>query len=66
MTILGTTPSQTVGPYFAIGLPWRDGPHVVPEGTEGGLWLRGRVFDGEGATVPDALIETWQADRSGR
>jgi protocatechuate 3,4-dioxygenase alpha subunit len=66
MTILGTTPSQTVGPYFAIGLPWRDGPHVVPEGTEGGIWLRGRVFDGEGAAVPDALIETWQADRSGR
>ena len=31
-----TTPSQTVGPYLAIGLPWPDGPDVVPEGTPGG------------------------------
>ena len=30
-----TTPSQTVGPYLAIGLPWPDGPDVVPEGTPG-------------------------------
>ena len=29
----GTTPSQTVGPYFSIGLPWPDGPHVVDPGT---------------------------------
>ena len=28
-----TTPSQTVGPYLSIGLPWPDGPDVVPEGT---------------------------------
>ena len=30
-----TTPSQTVGPYLSIGLPWPDGPDVVPEGTAG-------------------------------
>jgi protocatechuate 3,4-dioxygenase alpha subunit len=63
---LGTTPSQTVGPYLSIGLPWEDGPFVVPEGTEGAVWIRGTVFDGEGAPVPDALIETWQADPEGR
>jgi protocatechuate 3,4-dioxygenase alpha subunit len=63
---LGTTPSQTVGPFFAIGLPWPDGPTVVPEGTEGAFWLRGRVTDGAGDPVPDALVETWQADPEGR
>jgi protocatechuate 3,4-dioxygenase alpha subunit len=63
---LGSTPSQTVGPYLSIGLPWEDGPFVVPEGTEGAVWIRGTVSDGEGAPVPDALVETWQADPSGR
>jgi protocatechuate 3,4-dioxygenase alpha subunit len=60
------TPSQTVGPFFAVGLPWPDGPYVVPEGTPGAVWVRGRVLDGAGAPVPDALVETWQADPSGR
>lgn len=63
-----TTPSQTVGPFFALpgALPWSDGPLVVPEGTPGAIRISGRVFDGEGAPVPDALIETWQADPDGR
>jgi protocatechuate 3,4-dioxygenase alpha subunit len=61
-----TTPSQTVGPYFAIGLPWEDGPDVVPDGTEGAIWLRGTVYDGAGEPIPDAMIETWQADADGR
>jgi protocatechuate 3,4-dioxygenase alpha subunit len=60
------TPSQTVGPYFAIGLPWEDGPDVVPRGTPGAFWIRGTVFDGMGEPIPDALIETWQADPNGR
>ena len=63
---LPLTPSQTVGPYFSIGLTWEDGAFVVPEGTEGAFWLRGRVTDGEGAPIPDAMIETWQADPEGR
>ena len=61
-----TTPSQTVGPFFAIELPYGDGRYAVPEGTPGAVWLRGRVFDGEGAPVPDALLESWQADPKGR
>jgi protocatechuate 3,4-dioxygenase alpha subunit len=61
-----TTPSQTVGPFFAIELPYDDGRYAVPEGTPGAVWLRGRVFDGEGAPVPDALLESWQADPDGR
>jgi protocatechuate 3,4-dioxygenase, alpha subunit len=60
------TPPQTVGPFFAIGLPWEDGPFVVARDDEGAIALRGRVYDGEGAPVPDALIETWQAAGFGR
>ena len=63
---LGMTPSQTVGPYLAIGLPWTDGPLVVPEGTPGAITITGRVLDVDGKPVPDALIETWQADPDGR
>ncbi|WP_017540259.1 protocatechuate 3,4-dioxygenase subunit alpha [Nocardiopsis halophila] len=61
-----TTPSQTVGPYLHIGLPWPDGPFALREGAPGGVWLRGTVTDGAGAPVADALIETWQADPEGR
>ena len=63
---MATTPSQTVGPFFAIELPYGDGRYVVPEGTAGAVWLRGRVLDGDGAPVPDALVESWQADPGGR
>jgi protocatechuate 3,4-dioxygenase alpha subunit len=63
---LPLTPSQTVGPFLAIGLPWPDGPFVVPEGTEGAITITGRVVDGAGEPVPDALVETWQADPDGR
>jgi protocatechuate 3,4-dioxygenase alpha subunit len=63
MTV-GTTPSQTVGPFFSFGLGWEDGPFVVPPGTAGALWIRGQVLDGAGAPVPDALIETWQHDEA--
>jgi protocatechuate 3,4-dioxygenase alpha subunit len=62
----GVTPSQTVGPYFAIGLTWEDGANVVPEGSDGAFWIRGRVTDGNGDPVPDAVVETWQADAHGR
>lgn len=63
--LLPVTPSQTVGPFFAIGLPWTDGPHVVPDGTPGAFTITGRVTDGAGEPVPDALVETWQADPDG-
>ncbi|HEY7075955.1 MAG TPA: protocatechuate 3,4-dioxygenase subunit alpha [Solirubrobacteraceae bacterium] len=66
MSWLGTTPSQTVGPFFAIGLPWPDGQYVVDEGTPGAIWIEGYVYDGNGDPIPDALVETWQADADGR
>jgi protocatechuate 3,4-dioxygenase alpha subunit len=61
-----STPSQTVGPFLSIGLPWPDGPTVVPKGTPGAIMITGTVFDGAGEPVPDALVETWQADPDGR
>lgn len=63
---LPITPSQTVGPFLAIGLPWPDGPCVVPEGTPGAIVITGRVLDAAGDPVPDALVETWQAGPDSR
>jgi protocatechuate 3,4-dioxygenase alpha subunit len=63
---LPETPSQTIGPFFAVGLLWPDGPEVVAEGTPGAVTVGGRVLDGAGQPVPDALVETWQADPAGR
>jgi protocatechuate 3,4-dioxygenase, alpha subunit len=64
--IFATTPSQTVGPYFAIGLPWPAGPAAVPEGSAGAIRIAGTVYDGQGEVVPDHLLEFWQADPGGR
>jgi protocatechuate 3,4-dioxygenase alpha subunit len=66
MTELGTTPSQTVGPFLSICLPWADGPDLVAEGAPNSITIHGRVLDGAGDPVPDALIEIWQADPNGR
>ena len=63
---LGSTPSQTVGPFLSIGMTWDDGEWVVPDGTPDAFWIRGRLIDGAGDGVPDGVIETWQADPDGR
>jgi len=63
---LGPTPSQTVGPFFAIGLPWAAGHEAVPADAPKTVRVRGRVLDGAGEPVPDAMVETWQADADGR
>ena len=49
---LGPTPSATVGPYLAIGLTWADGDFAAEEGTPGGIWIRGQVFDGPATSSP--------------
>src|ERR1700748_3918753 len=59
-------PSQTVGPYFSMRLPWPEGPCVVPAGTPGAITIYGRLYDGAGDPIPDGLIETWQATPDGR
>jgi len=61
------TPSQTVGPFFHIGLArpeWADLTSGAPQGER--ISIEGRVVDGDGAGVPDALIELWQANAAGR
>jgi protocatechuate 3,4-dioxygenase alpha subunit len=59
------TPSQTIGPFFAFGLPYEGGPHLVPGHHPLAIRLHGTVFDGAGRPVPDALVEIWQADEDG-
>jgi len=59
----GSTPSQTVGPFFAFGLPFEGGERLVEDG---GFWIDGGVYDGAGEPVVDALVEIWQANRHGR
>lgn len=66
LTRLSSTPSQTVGPFLSIGMTWEDGCYVVPEGTAGSFWVRGRLLDGAGGPVPDGVVETWQADPYGK
>lgn len=63
---LGQTPSQTVGPYFAMRIA-AEGENVlpVPEGAER-IVISGTVRDADGDVVEDALIETWQANPEGR
>lgn len=65
MTGLGSTPSQTVGPFLSIGMTWEGGEYVVPDGAPDAFWIHGRLLDGAGDAVPDGVIETWQADRYG-
>jgi protocatechuate 3,4-dioxygenase, alpha subunit len=68
------TPSQTVGPYLHIGLvPARFGVREVFSGTvaDAGMpgthiRIEGRVLDGAGVPMPDAMLEIWQADAQGR
>jgi protocatechuate 3,4-dioxygenase, alpha subunit len=63
---LPLTPSQTVGPFFRIGLAATIGAHVAGEGSPGAVRISGQVLDGAGEPVPDALVETWQAEGGGR
>lgn len=68
------TPSQTVGPYLHIGLRSAEyGFREIFSSTVAGpempgqhIRIEGRVLDGEGAPMLDALVELWQADGEGR
>ncbi|MGA9871176.1 MAG: protocatechuate 3,4-dioxygenase subunit alpha [Rhodococcus sp. (in: high G+C Gram-positive bacteria)] len=62
----GQTPSQTVGPFLHIGLPWPDGPDVAPATAVGRVDISVTVLDGNRTSLPEAMIETWQADAEGR
>ena len=89
--LFGQTPSQTVGPFFHYGLPWKGGADLTGQSDLGarpdlfapehyllrtpwqrgpvegvGIEIAGRVLDGDGKPVPDALVEIWQADSKGQ
>jgi protocatechuate 3,4-dioxygenase alpha subunit len=59
------TPGQTVGPFFGYALPFPRDDELVPPGAPGAVTLHGRVLDGAGDPVPDAILELWQADAGG-
>jgi protocatechuate 3,4-dioxygenase alpha subunit len=65
MTTLPRTPGQTVGPFFHYALPYDGGPDLVPAGRADAIRLHGRVLDGAGDPVPDALVEIWQPGPDG-
>ncbi len=62
---LTPTPGQTVGPFFGYALPFDGDARLVPGSHPGAIRLHGRVLDGAGDPVPDALVEIWQADADG-
>ena len=63
---LVATPGQTVGPFFGYALPFAGDRELVPPGRADAVRLHGRVTDGAGAAVPDAILELWQADTDGQ
>jgi protocatechuate 3,4-dioxygenase alpha subunit len=67
MTEVALTPSQTAGPYLAIGL--LGGPisnQLVDESDPRAIRISGVLLDGAGDPVPDGMVEIWQANAVGR
>ena len=61
------TASQTTGPFAALSFEHTQVENVAPPGVTGERYtIRGRVLDGDGRPVDDALIETWQANAHGK
>jgi protocatechuate 3,4-dioxygenase, alpha subunit len=60
------TPSQTVGPFFSFGLLELDRSQLVSPDDDDAVRIEGRILDGDGQPVPDAMVEIWQADFDGR
>ncbi|SCY67732.1 protocatechuate 3,4-dioxygenase subunit alpha [Microvirga guangxiensis] len=74
---LKESPSQTAGPYVHIGATpnwveitgvWNEDLGLVlvgPETKGERIVVQGRIFDGSGTPLKDALVEIWQADAQG-
>ena len=63
---LKPTPSQTVGPFFSVGLARLIRAELAPPGVDGErVTVEGRITDGDGP-VPDGFIEIWQANALGK
>jgi len=64
---LRATPSQTVGPFFSIGCNHLNEIDLAGRGVSGQrIEITGRVIDGDGNGVPDAMLEIWQANSAGK
>ena len=61
-----STPSQTVGPYYVIGLVRRDDSRLASRAGAGAIQLVGAVFDGQGMGIGDGMIEIWDGERWAR
>src|ERR1043165_269986 len=76
MEKLRQTPSQTVGPFFAYSLTAEqygydynsifNGSLITDDAPGERIVVKGNVYDGNGDTIPDALVEVWQADHAGQ
>jgi protocatechuate 3,4-dioxygenase alpha subunit len=66
MTRRRPTPSQTVGPFFGFALPFAEDAQAVVPASTGVIHIEGRVLDGRGAAVSDALLEAWSEDQFAR
>jgi protocatechuate 3,4-dioxygenase, alpha subunit len=58
---LPKTASQTVGPYYTLGLCRRPENELADRNDAGALQLIGQLYDGQGAPISDGLIEIWDA-----
>jgi protocatechuate 3,4-dioxygenase alpha subunit len=64
---LWASTSQTIGPFFSIGLTRLKQDNLVGEGVSGErVTIAGRMLDGDGQPVPDGLVEIWQANAHGK
>jgi protocatechuate 3,4-dioxygenase, alpha subunit len=63
---LPPTPSQTIGPFYHFALPFPGGERLVEPDDPDAVRIAGTVYDGAGEPVTDAMVEVWQANRSGR
>jgi protocatechuate 3,4-dioxygenase alpha subunit len=64
---LTPTPSQTVGPYLHLGLTWLNIDDLAKDAPAADrIVVTGRLVDADGAPIPDALLEIWQANGAGK
>jgi protocatechuate 3,4-dioxygenase alpha subunit len=60
------TPSQTVGPFFGIGLPFDGDSEAALQSSRNAIRVEGRLLDGSGEAVPDGLVEVWSGGQFAR
>src|SRR5262249_14896853 len=60
------TPSQTVGPFYALGTTWLHTGDIAAKAKGERIAIAGTVTDGDGKPIPDAFLEVWQANAAGK